>query len=415
MPRTVFWSWQSDLPNQTNRGFIKRALEAAIEEAGGTADIEERLELDHDTKGQPGLVSIPDTILRKIDECELFVADLTPIARSESGKFVANPNVLIELGYAKKSIGSERIILIWNCAYEGCLPELLPFDLRHRRGPVSYRLPAEHDDDLRRDERQRLAKNLRSILAQYSPRISTPSPPPVFEEARHDDPSAWFEANEVLRVAAGTSFGDDLLRHPENRRGYARIVPLAGRPGISPELDGDGDAVLPLGRTNGRSWGRTRGGHIAYSVTEREGQSVLAQTSTMIFRASGQIWGVDHSFFWIDERGTVRLATNYIIHQYHAFLKHHLSLLKRMGVAGPLKLEFGINDLSNSFWPRDRYDFTDRGALEDRWKFESTLENAEPSQSVDCSRSIMGSLFEIFAKPVYDEDFFQEMLRNWRA
>jgi hypothetical protein len=31
---TIFYSWQSDLPNNTNRGFIERALEKAIASIG---------------------------------------------------------------------------------------------------------------------------------------------------------------------------------------------------------------------------------------------------------------------------------------------------------------------------------------------------------------------------------------------
>ena len=30
--RTVFYSWQSDLPNATNRGFIEDCLERALED-----------------------------------------------------------------------------------------------------------------------------------------------------------------------------------------------------------------------------------------------------------------------------------------------------------------------------------------------------------------------------------------------
>jgi len=41
------------------------------------------------------------TILEKIDNAAAFVGDVTPISVSENGKQVANPNVLIELGYSR--------------------------------------------------------------------------------------------------------------------------------------------------------------------------------------------------------------------------------------------------------------------------------------------------------------------------
>ena len=47
----------------------------------------------------PGSPDIVATILAKIEAAAVFVADVTPIAVSPGGKHVANPNVLIELGY----------------------------------------------------------------------------------------------------------------------------------------------------------------------------------------------------------------------------------------------------------------------------------------------------------------------------
>lgn len=48
--RTVFYSWQSDLPNATNRGFIEDCLDRALEELH--AEGVRVLEADRDTKGE---------------------------------------------------------------------------------------------------------------------------------------------------------------------------------------------------------------------------------------------------------------------------------------------------------------------------------------------------------------------------
>ena len=34
MPDTIFYSWQNDRPNKTNRGFIEQALKKAIQNLG---------------------------------------------------------------------------------------------------------------------------------------------------------------------------------------------------------------------------------------------------------------------------------------------------------------------------------------------------------------------------------------------
>ncbi len=117
----IFWSWQSDTPPANGRDLVKAALAEAIEQLAEELDLSEahRPELDHDTKDVPGLAPIADTIFEKIDGAALFVADVTLTgATSDGKKKTPNPNVLIELGYALKSLGPERIILVANCAGE---------------------------------------------------------------------------------------------------------------------------------------------------------------------------------------------------------------------------------------------------------------------------------------------------------
>jgi hypothetical protein len=95
MARTVFWSWQSDRPGKVNRYFLRAVVVRAIEQAADEMDLDERPEIDQDVQGTAGIISIPATILAKIDAADVFVADLTPVARTDEGKHVANPNVLM--------------------------------------------------------------------------------------------------------------------------------------------------------------------------------------------------------------------------------------------------------------------------------------------------------------------------------
>lgn len=54
--KTVFYAWQSDLPNKTNRGFLESCLERAIEKANSALTNDDRLVLDKDTQGVAGVV-----------------------------------------------------------------------------------------------------------------------------------------------------------------------------------------------------------------------------------------------------------------------------------------------------------------------------------------------------------------------
>jgi len=158
MSITVFYSWQTDIDPKVNRNFIKSALEKAVKAAGSELQLEEVIRVDQDTDGVSGSPDILATIFQKIDDCAVFVADLTYVGVSEKGNGLPNPNVLTERGYALNAAGSECIIGIMNEAYGK--PENLPFDLRHIRWPIRYQLFPHDGDELRSEQRAGLAKNL---------------------------------------------------------------------------------------------------------------------------------------------------------------------------------------------------------------------------------------------------------------
>lgn len=108
---TIFYSWQSDLPNSTTRGLIESSIEAAVKSLRDTVTIF----ADRDTQGIIGSPDIVQTIFSKIDECDIFVADVTSVANyhplNKDGdeinrlKSTPNANVMIELGYATQAVG----------------------------------------------------------------------------------------------------------------------------------------------------------------------------------------------------------------------------------------------------------------------------------------------------------------------
>jgi hypothetical protein len=158
----LFYSWQSDLPNPTNRSFIQKALENAASRVRDDESIEVEPRVDRDTSGVPGSPDIASTILQKIDECDAFVADVSIINKGRK-RLSPNPNVLIELGYALKAKGSKNIILVMNTAFGK--PEKLPFDLRARR-ITSYTMPLLSED--RATERKRLETMLEEAIRMIS-------------------------------------------------------------------------------------------------------------------------------------------------------------------------------------------------------------------------------------------------------
>jgi hypothetical protein len=155
-PGLVFYSWQSDLPNSTNRNFILQALENAAKTLRNDDSLQVEPVVDRDTDGVPGSPNISETIFGKIDQAQVFVCDISIINQNvrdhvPNARLTPNPNVLLELGYALKTLGDRQVILVLNDAYG--IPELLPFDLRMRR-VIRYHMAKE--DQERASERRRL-------------------------------------------------------------------------------------------------------------------------------------------------------------------------------------------------------------------------------------------------------------------
>lgn len=132
---TIFYSWQSDLPGSETRNIIQDSIKDAVRLLRDTVDIE----ADRDTKGEFGSPDIAQTIFSKIDSCDIFIADVSAVCQYETIdkdgnkkiKYMPNPNVMLELGYATHVVGWNNVICVLNADYGA--PEDMPFDIASRR------------------------------------------------------------------------------------------------------------------------------------------------------------------------------------------------------------------------------------------------------------------------------------------
>ena len=139
----VFYSWQSDCPEELCHYFIRDASNLALKNIGLECEVEESPRLDHDTKNESGMPEIAATIFTKIQDASFFLADLTYVSQTEAGKKSPNPNVLVELGFAAKALGWERIICVMNEKFGERSDQI--FNVRHRRFPIGYTLSNRND------------------------------------------------------------------------------------------------------------------------------------------------------------------------------------------------------------------------------------------------------------------------------
>lgn len=123
---SIFFSWQSDIPE--NRDRLRKDIDTAIKIIEKEDEFAEyRIYRTEATRYEAGSPDIVETIHTKINQCAVFIADISPIV-DYNGKQIPNPNVLLEEGFALRSIGCRRIILMSNH-----ISTELPFDIVHRR------------------------------------------------------------------------------------------------------------------------------------------------------------------------------------------------------------------------------------------------------------------------------------------
>jgi hypothetical protein len=243
----VFYSWQSDLPWQTNRGLILDALEESCSTLKSEGSIAVEPVIDRDTLGLSGAPDISETILEKIREADVFVADVSlvngprTVARrthfvSERRRSVGavvdpgrdeaqrrptpNPNVLVELGYALAHLGNEALVLVVNTHFGPV--EQLPFDLRSLLMLNYQAHPADTDvTAVKKDLVVHLASAINKIALAVR---SDPLHAIVYPRTLN----VTGQAEDMLRgliKAAGETFDEENITEPELRQVCERMDP----------------------------------------------------------------------------------------------------------------------------------------------------------------------------------------------
>lgn len=131
MELKIFYSWQSDLPKNQNLNFIETSIKDALKKLRQQKPISLDIKLYKATRNLAGSPDIAESIFDKIGNSNIFIADISIINKDYELRKTPNPNVLVELGYAARSLGWEKIICVYNKDFGNYND--LPFDLRNRR------------------------------------------------------------------------------------------------------------------------------------------------------------------------------------------------------------------------------------------------------------------------------------------
>jgi len=309
MPYKIFFSWQSDIPTEWGRNFVERALTKAATNLAKDLTVEESirdsgLAVDKDTKGVSGTPPIVETIFKKIDGAFAYVADLTFVGERRDGRPTPNPNVLVEYGWALKSLGYSQIITLMNTAYGMPSDDSLPFNMKHLLWPIQYHLPEGSDEKVKQEVRKSLVsvleKAIKAILESEEIRASLPKPPeiPKFVEMEPvDGPARFRERNEPIGVAEGPfgMGGSTEIVLVDGPAMWLRVMPDERQvrewaiTELRDNLNAGGSFLFPLGNFSSWSYVRAQDGFGYMPTMQNEGDPVPA---VILAFKTGELWSV---------------------------------------------------------------------------------------------------------------------------
>jgi hypothetical protein len=303
------------------------------------------------------MVDIAATILRKITESAVFIADVTPIGKLPSGKALPNPNVLVELGWALAKPGFERVIAVFNAA-EGWKPEDLPFDIRQRLA-MDYNLPAGADSRTTEKVRRKLVRELTdAIRINLGDHIEAAAASQEFIKvsANSNDPSIWTSAGEIIThndpFGRGHTSTVSLAVGP---RSFIRIIPGGWKRGAPSVYEIDRvsrEFAISPPAENGTSgdFGACEEGYVRYWITGKtaSGDRQTANISCF-FDETGEIW-VIHGTAILNDKYGATLHPGRLVGGWSSAIRQSFSIFDHFGALEARRVEVGLVGVKGVRW-----------------------------------------------------------------
>ncbi|MEB3231605.1 MAG: hypothetical protein VKJ64_11395 [Leptolyngbyaceae bacterium] len=151
----LFFCYQDEYPESSE--LIRESLDSALETLNRRSRIPLTLEASH--RLSEGPVRLNSTLIRKIRQSLLFIADGTPILQTTgaAATLIPSPTVCVETGYALHCKRPEQILILQQERSD--LNGMFPFDV-----PSHSRLLFQHQTDLNKH----LVNTLKQRLDQFN-------------------------------------------------------------------------------------------------------------------------------------------------------------------------------------------------------------------------------------------------------
>lgn len=413
----VFWSWQSDRDPKLHHYFVRDAIKEACKLIASDPDYEEanRPEVDHDTKGVTGSPDIASTILGKIASANVFIADMTPVGLTNPGalqpnveeekrsepKFLQNPNVMSELGYAERALTTSRILLVANGAhYPGA--QALPFDWRHRSGAKTYVLPDGATNADIAAERKRFAQVLKAciqpILLAQTPAKREPREV-VWQPTSATDPAVWRSADAGLQFwNRSMEEGRREVQLAEGKRIYARLVPAEWTVPPRADLESRVNGVGLVVRSRDGDWGLNAEGALSvWGRIDGERDAMQVWNATQWFRTTGEIWAVNVNSF-TEHKNRLWFSSAIPFAPLDVFLANSIAGIREMGGAGAIAIKLGAVGIGDTVLPGE-YSNHFVEAVGDEAAAEGTSEEWTAAERRELLRGFWNDLMDCYGEP----------------
>jgi hypothetical protein len=353
LSESIFFSWQSDTHKREGKYFIEKALKSAVDQLNADAQITEAerqdYHIDKDTNNVPGQPPIVETIFKKIDCAKIFIPDLTFVGKRSDGRPTPNPNVLIEYGWALKSLGHERIVAVMNTAHGNPDENSMPFDMRHLRYPLQYHLESGADVTVRKQARDDLTKKLKNalglVLNNTKPESQKVKESDLFEPLEPEYSNIG-EFRGLINCGLGLVDAHNSMKEyvlqPNREVIWLRVMPvLKLKNNLSNSMLRSLLRELKLGlifsdRYSDVDFIRSADGNGIVSAS----QNHITNAVTFVFK-TGEIWSID-KFPCYDEGLNLKVLPS-IEKEYESALSNFTQFLERsLGAARPHKWIAGI-------------------------------------------------------------------------
>jgi hypothetical protein len=308
------------------------------------------------------------------------------------------------LGFALGMLSDSRLIMVLNSAYGD--RNTLPFDLRHKAGPIIFTLQANATKVDFQAVKTNLVNDLKVALREIFSHIQVKQADPLtvnyIRGRSKDDPGRYYKPDEVLATRPWAREADGKCIGPETPITYLRVTPIKNAPQLKrSEAE---ELARNLAVFNSRAMGRSSGSNIYGGISYHAiPDSPQLLTASQLF-LNREIWGFEadilHPEHPLRPEGVIGIPTGYLERNFAEALHTYLKFMKeQLKIDPPYRIEAGAIGCKGYvlFMPHNFYDRHWGPVLQDNIQWQGEINDLDPSTIDNTLLAIFEEFFDAAA------------------